>query len=167
MPGSSRTSLERSEPFSTSRRRDSSGVPRMTYVEPRSWAVRNGFDQVLAVDLEEVDAEDRSEPPERRELCLLLLGELMTSRAYPDGIHVAAQALRRAPRSPHDPLRFGCGSTSASTRSVTACLLSGSRAVVHAETERPPRPLSRDFAKRGEVLVPEEVLERDLGPLAR
>ena len=36
MPGSSRTIRERSEPPKISRRRDSSGVPTKTYVEPRS-----------------------------------------------------------------------------------------------------------------------------------
>ena len=63
---------------------------------------------------------------------------------------------------------FGCGSTSASTRSATACWLSGS-----SDARRAPRLdvlgdlAQRELPQRREVVGPEEVLERDRRPLRR
>ena len=62
---------------------------------------------------------------------------------------------------------FGWGSTSASTRSATACLLSGSSPACLFETGRPPRPRAARPRGGRRGSLPEEVLERDLCPLAR
>ena len=170
MPGSSRTSRERSEPFKISRRRDSSGVPRMTYVEPRSRATRRTVSTRSSPSISRkwtprIDGE----PPQRGELYLLLLRQ---ARARPGRTQIASMSAPRrcAERHARRMIRcdFGCGSTSASTRSRDRLLAE------RLEDGRPTPRLDvlghlaqRDLAQRGEVLVPEEVLERDLGPLAR
>ena len=92
-PGSSRTMRERSEPPKISRRRDSSGVPTKMYVEPRSRGdAAHRRDEVVALLLEEVRAEDAGEPPQSRELGHLLLGRRRPVGPHPERVHVGAEA---------------------------------------------------------------------------
>jgi hypothetical protein len=106
-PGNSRTMRERSEPPKISRRRDSSGVPTKMYVEPRLGGdASHRSDEVVSLFLEEVHAEDACEPAQGGELRGLLLGRRPARRLHPDRVHLRAEPLGRAPRTPHDPLRF-------------------------------------------------------------
>ena len=66
------------------------------------------------------------QPPQRRELHLLVLGQLAARPPHPERVERRAEPLGRAPGAAQDPLRRGSGVTSASTRSATACALSGS-----------------------------------------
>ena len=65
----------------------------------------DGVDEVVALLLEEVDAEDRGEPPERRELRRLLGVELLPRPSHPERVDLAAEALRRPPRATEHALR--------------------------------------------------------------
>ena len=170
MPGSSRTIRESSEPPRISRRRRlvrgaDEDVGRAALVGDAA----DRRDQVVAFLLEEVDAEHAREPPERGQLGRLLRRGLATRRGGPRAASISAPS-RWAERQARRRIRcdFGCGSTSASTRSATACWLSGSR-----DGGLPPRfDVFGDFsqgelAQRAEVLEPEEVDQRDVGSLLR
>ena len=169
MPGSSRTSLERSEPFEdlasprlVGRAEDDVRRPALADDAPY------GLDEIVAVDSRKWTPRIDDQPPQRSELYLLLL-RARARRAAPRCASMSAPR-RCAERHARRMIRcdFGWGSTRASTRSPHGLLAE------RLEDGRPTPRLDvlghlaqRDFAQRGEVLVPEEILERDLGPLAR
>ena len=94
----------------------------------------------------------------------------------PEHVELGAEPLGRAPRAAHDRCELGCGLTSASSRSPTACgaaraIRRSSRgATVHvaaAWLDLLGDLAQRDLAQRGEVLDPEEAVERGLDALGR
>ena len=110
-------------------------------------------DEVVALLLEEVGAEDDGEPPQRGEL------RRLSSVGSRPGVRTQSASMsapsRCAERQARRRMRcdFGCGSTSASMRSPTACRLSGSSTVGCAPRLDVLGDLAqRELAQRREVL---------------
>ena len=68
-----------------------------------------GIDEVVTLLLEEMDAQDAREPPERRQLGRLLGRRLVGGRPNPERIDLRPEPLRRAPRASEDPLGLRLG----------------------------------------------------------
>ena len=162
-------SARRSEPRVISTQRRSSGVPTKMYVEPRSAATRR-------------TASTRSSPSSSRKWTPRI--EASRRRAASCVASSASSCcpgrrIQSASISP--PRRWddrharrstrcdrGCGSTSARTRSPTACLLSGSRIATATARLDVLRDLAqRELAERREVVLAEEVQQRALRLPAR
>src|SRR5579862_2532172 len=136
-PGSSRTMRERSDPPKISRRRDSSGVPTKMYVEPR-WAATRRTTATRSSPSSSRKCAPRIPASRRRAASWVAsssVGGRPGGRTQTASISVPRRCAERQARR---MMRcdFGCGSTSARTRSATACWLSGSsgRAVRRAST---------------------------------
>ena len=116
--------------------------------------------QVVALELDEVRAEDAREPAQRRERDRLLLARAAAPGRRTQSASISEPS-RCAERNARRRIRCerGSGVTSTRIRSATACWLSGSSTAVV-----PPRldvlgELAQDeLAQRREVVEPEEVL---------
>ncbi len=168
-PGSSRTSFETSEPRRISVRRDSSGVPRKTYVEPRS-----ATNCLTASGRLSPSTSMKCAPrmlARRRSAAsdtVLLLGQLRPGPANPERVDLGAEPLAGAEGAAQDPLRARLGRDEHEDPLGDRLL---AQRVEHGR--RPARldvlgELAQDeLAERGEVVEPEEVRERGLDALGR
>ena len=125
-------------------------------------------DEVVALLLEEVDAEDRGESSERGELGRLLRVELLTRPPHPERVDLAAEPLRRPPRAAEHALRARLRLDErehALADRLLAERVEHGRAAPRLDVLRDLA--QRELAERREVVLAEEVQERPLGLPAR
>jgi hypothetical protein len=126
------------------------------------------FDKVVALLLEKVDAEQARDAAERRELCRLFGCRFASRRSHPERVDLAAEPLRGTPCAAEDPLRFRLW-----LDEDEQALGHGLLAELPERLDLPARfgvfcdLAQHELAQRGQVLVPEKVLERDLCSLFR
>src|SRR4029077_11521665 len=115
-----------------------------------------------------VDPEDPREPAQRRELGRLLLRRRAAGGGHPERGPLGAPTLRRAPGAAQDALGLRLR-----LHEREDALRDGLPAERLEPERRPPRlavlrpPPERHLPPRRGALRPEEVLERDSGPLLR
>ena len=115
-----------------------------------------------------MDPEQAREPAQRGQLGRLFLAWLAPVRSHPERVDLGAEPLGGPPRAPQDSLRLRLRLDQGEDPlgdGLPAEWLEGRRV--------PPRLdvlgdlAQHELAQRGQVLLPEEVVQRDLGALAR
>ena len=135
---------------------------------------RDGVGDVVAGLDDQVGAEHGGELAQRLQLALLLGVGLAPGRRDPQQVELRAEALGRAPRAPHEPLRARVGLDQREQPLADGLRQVGGQRSSRVPTTSRDQPLGldllgdlaqRDLAQRREVLDAEEAVERRLDAL--
>src|SRR5262249_14112476 len=130
---------------------------------PLAGDAADGLHEVVASLLEEVDAEQARNAPERRELCLLFRRGVAAIGMHPHRVDVGPATLGGSPGASVDALRLRLRLDEGEHALLDRLLAERSQLVdVPARLDILGHLAKRKLAQRGEVLVAEEVLERRL-----